>query len=194
LIKTDSTRQKAKTGAGKKRPHDALEKEAKSTSDNTVESAATKGPKAKKAKTDDKNKYNVSDIHLDGEGDGSVPVFDTCADIRRKISAHERKGVTTKKAMLEAFHASARQYKTFMKGSKSMQGAEKDIFYGAYVYFEKLRIKHGGKKGKKREEMEKIWAPNGVPREQNDRLLLFKGEHAFWNQYGQLEINGVIQH
>ena len=101
---------------------------------------------AKKAKTDTKEKYDVSDIDLEGEESGSVPVFDTCADIRRKISAHERKGVTTKKAMLEAFHASAQQHKTFMKGSRSMQGAEKDIFYGAYVYFEKLRIKQGGKK------------------------------------------------
>jgi hypothetical protein len=96
--------------------------------------------------------------------------------------------------MLEAFHASARQHGTFMKGTQSMKGAEKPIFYGAYVYFEKLRIKEGKKKGKKREEMEKIWAPNGVPLEPHDRLFLFQGEHAFWNQYGQLEINGVVQH
>jgi hypothetical protein len=212
--------QKPKNGAGKKRSHDAVEedvdsapekrsdststkssktkkakteKDAASAPDKKPESTSTKGPKAKKAQTEDKNKYNVSDISLDGEENGCVPVFDTCADIRRKISAHERKGVTTKKAMLEAFNASAQQYKTFMKGSKSMQGAEKDIFYGAYVYFEKLRIKEEKKKSKKREDMEKVWGRNGVPREQNDRLLLMKGEHAFWNQYGQLEINGVVQ-
>lgn len=121
-----------------------------------------------------------------------MPVFDTCADIRRKIAAHERKGVMTKKAMLEAFHAGPQQYKTFMKGTRSMQGAEKDVFYGAYVYFEKLRIKQGKKKSKKREEMESIWGPQGVPRVQTDRLTLCKGERAFYDQYGQLEINGVL--
>lgn len=33
----------------------------------------------------------MKDIHLDGEEVECVPVVDTCADIRRKISAHERK-------------------------------------------------------------------------------------------------------
>lgn len=122
----------------------------------TTKPNVKKARQSKKAKTDDKDKYDVSNIHLEGEENGCVPVFDTCADIRRKITAHERRGVTTKKAMLEAFHASAQQYKTFMRGTRSMQGAEKDIFYGAYVYFEKLRVKQGGKKSKKREEMERI--------------------------------------
>jgi hypothetical protein len=189
-----TTRQKSRTGASKKRSHDAVEKDKAPAAGKASESNSTKGSRAKKAKTDGKDTYDVKDMHLDGEEGGCVPVFDTCADIRRKISAHERKGVTTKKFMLESFHASAQQYKTFMKGSKSMQGAEKDIFYGAYVYFEKLRIKQGGKKTKKREEMEKIWAPEGVPRTQTDRLTLFRGERAFFDQYGQLEISGGPQH
>lgn len=180
-------------GAGKKRSYEDAENESVSALGKTSERNDTTSSKAKKAKKDDSNAFDVKDIHLDKEEDGCVPIFDTCADIRRKISAHERKGVTTKKAMLEAFQASAQQYKTFMKGSKQLQGAEKDIYYGAYVYFEKLRIKQEKKKSKKREEMECIWGRNGVPRVQTDRLTLFKGQRASFDQYGQLEISGVTQ-
>lgn len=177
---------------GKKRSHDDVGTDSVSPVGKPSENV-TKKSKAKKAKKDDSDAFDVTNIHLDKEEDGCVPIFDTCADIRRKISAHERKGVTTKKAMLEAFHASAQQYTTFMKGSRQLQGAEKDIYYGAYVYFEKLRIKQEKKKSKKREEMEGIWGPHGVPRVQTDRLKMFRGERATFDQYGQLEINGVTQ-
>jgi len=100
--------QKSKTGAGKKRSHDALQNDTAPVTGKKSRTDSTKGSKAKKTKTEDKEKYDVSDIHLEGEESRCVPVFDACADLRRKISAHERKGVTMEKAMLHQGKQDAR--------------------------------------------------------------------------------------
>ena len=37
----------------------------------------------------------IGDMHLDGEDEDKVEIYDTCSEIRKKISAHLRKeGVT----------------------------------------------------------------------------------------------------
>lgn len=58
-------------------------------------SAPTKAPAAtKKAQTSSAG-VDISAIHLDGEEDDRVPIFDSCNEVRRKINAHLKKpGVT----------------------------------------------------------------------------------------------------
>jgi len=48
----------------------------------------------------EKDKWDVSGIHLDGEEEERVPVYETCADIRRKIKAHLSEAPTTKAEFL----------------------------------------------------------------------------------------------
>jgi hypothetical protein len=144
---------------------------------------STPNKKAKAAATDRKDAVpSVDEIVLEGEMDDDVPVFgtftthlqasnrastdpnpDTCDDIRRKINAHLKKPGVTQAALLRSIAA---QYHTEPKKLQSSQlgffrskkgayaGNTSSIFYGAYVYFEKLRIKEGKPKGKKRLEME----------------------------------------
>ncbi len=71
-------------------------------------------------------------------------------------------------------------------------GASSPIFYGSYVYFEKLRVKQGKPKSKKRQEMEKIWAPKGLDTKHDMKQPMFmKGdEMIFTDKYGHVEIHG----
>lgn len=121
---------------------------------------------------------DISDIHLEGEETDSVPVYDTCDEIRRKINVHlKRPGVTQAqfgRDVLAQLHVNkpsqiqGTQIARFrnMKGSNA--GAKSNVFYGAYVFFEKLRIKEGKPKTAHRLEMEKQW-PNGFDREHDHR-------------------------
>ena len=145
-----------------------------------MEVAGVKMPRKKKAKTEapkdgkksDKSgdgKQDVSDIKLDGEDKGEVPIYDKCDEVRRKINAQLRDTSMTQAAFLREIAKcmpgtptlSAQRLKTFLNSKGPRAGNDSPIFYAAYVWFEKLRIKEGKKKGKKREEMEKVWAKEG---------------------------------
>ncbi|KAF2030612.1 hypothetical protein EK21DRAFT_88734 [Setomelanomma holmii] len=130
---------------------------------------------------------SVQEIVLEGEMDDSVLVFDTCDEIRRKISAHLKKPGVTQAAFLRDVAA---QYHTEPKKIQSSQlskfrskkgpyaGNTGVIFYGAYVYFEKLRIKEKKPKGIKRLEMEDVWASQGgmdTERRRGDRVWCAPG-------------------
>lgn len=112
---------------------------------------------------------NVSDTHLDGEEDDKVEVYDTPAESRKKISAHLRKDGVTQAAFCREIGAqyhparsvTSTQLGTFRKHSGSDKGNTNVVYYGAYVYLEKLRVKEGKAKSKHRQDMEKIWASEG---------------------------------
>ena len=115
---------------------------------------------------------DFSDIHLDGEDTDAVPVHDSCAEIRKKISNYLRRDGVEQSKLLKAFKE---QYHTDkqparmdssklqrFRGAKGPDGGNTNcIYYGAYVFFEKLRIKEGKPKSKHRQEMEEVW-PNGA--------------------------------
>ncbi|KAH7070466.1 hypothetical protein BKA63DRAFT_398569, partial [Paraphoma chrysanthemicola] len=116
--------------------------------------------KAKKIEPGDKDAVpSVQNVVLEGEMEDNVPVFDTCDEIRRKINAHLKKPGVTQAAFLRDIAA---QYHTETKKLQSSQlsgfrskkgpyaGNTSVIFYGAYVFFEKLRIKEKKPKSKKR--------------------------------------------
>ncbi|CCC08627.1 unnamed protein product [Sordaria macrospora k-hell] len=146
---------------------------------------------AKKQKTDsadgaeaDIGKVDVSDIHLEGEETDEVPVYDTCDEIRRKIDAYLRRpGVTQAQFCrdIHAQHQSAKrpanihtsQLARFrgMKGARA--GATSSVFYGAYVFFEKLRIKEKKPMTQHRKDMEEAW-PNGFDRTDDGRIAALR--------------------
>lgn len=113
-------------------------------------------------------------VHLDGEEDDKVPVYDTCADVRRKISAHLRDPGVTQAQFCRDLHSQLHgpekgvriqsgQLARFRAMSGANQGGNNKIFYAGYVFFEKKRIAENKPKSKKRQEMENIW-PGGVDR------------------------------
>lgn len=125
--------------------------------------------KATDGKGGDKDKWDVSRVHLDGEQAENVPIFETCDDIRRKINAHLRDAPTTKagfvRQIAETFpdppEMAGQHLTAFLGKTGPANGAENPVFYAAYVYFEKLRIKNKKPKSKKRQEMEEIWGRKG---------------------------------
>ncbi|KAM7221820.1 hypothetical protein V8F06_002813 [Rhypophila decipiens] len=115
------------------------------------------GPPAKKARTAQRDAskpdpLDVSGASLDHDLDeeGEVRVFDTCDAIRRKIrtflTKHESEGPRRK-----IQHA---QLTTFMDQRGTMTGNTTGVYYAAYVFFEKLRIKERKNKSADREVVE----------------------------------------
>jgi hypothetical protein len=125
--------------------------------------------KTKDGKGGEKDKYDVSGVNLDGEQDERVPIFDTCDEVRRKINAHLRDAPTTNAGFVRqiaqtfpsAPEMAGRHLTAFLGKKGPTNGAENPVFYAAYVYFEKLRLKNKKPKSKKRQEMEEIWGREG---------------------------------
>jgi hypothetical protein len=161
--------------AGVKMPR--APKKAKTASSDSGNAAA--GPEAPtKAKASSKmggaaknedDDADVSGIHLDGEDNDSVPVYDTCDDIRTKISRFMREtpSSNTNSAFIRLINSTlptsstktptSRQMPTFLNKKGPTSGADSPVFYASYVFFEKLRIKKNKPKSKKRVEMEETW-------------------------------------
>lgn len=121
---------------------------------------------------------DLGSMHLAGEETDSVPVYDTCDEIRRKITAHLKAAGVTQAQFCRDLHAQLN-----MPGCKSIQskmlndfrgkkgplaGCTSSVYYAAYVYFEKLRVAEGKPKSKHRLDMEGIY-PGGAERERDGR-------------------------
>lgn len=139
----------------------------------------------KKVKKEDKEKLekmqeDITGIQLDGEANGKVPVYNTCDEIRRKINAYLKQPGVTQAGFLRGLAQTHPEGKKFQ--SKSLNdflskrgpnaGNTSGVFYAAYIFFEKMRIKEGKPKSKHREEMENVHGPEG-----------FDLEHGSWNGY-----------
>ena len=91
---------------------------------------------------------------------------------------------------------------TFLNKHDPIHGAESAVFYASYVFFEKLRVKLGKPKSKKRLEMEKVWEGKKWGRRYPDMNLegmplkdialkgiLCRGnERPYVTQFGDVEI------
>lgn len=120
---------------------------------------------------------------------------DTCDEIRRKINAHLKKPGITQADFLRCVAA---QYHTQPKKPQSSQlaafrskkgpyaGNQSAVFYGAYVYFEKMRIKEGKAKGKKRVEMEQVHPMGLETGRRMDRFLCRPNERPAVDRMGRL--------
>ena len=133
--------------------------------------AKIKEPTKKKVKKDEEiRKLDVSGIELGGEDDESVPVYDTCDEIRRKIAAYLREPNVTQTGFLRGLakmlpdpsaKLQSKQLKDFQTKKGALEGQTSRIYYAAYLFFEKQRLLQGKSKSKKRENNEKVWALDG---------------------------------
>ena len=156
-----------------------------------------KAPKAKKARPEDLERYDVSAISLPGEGDGDVPIYDTCDDLRSKIQAHLRNPGITQAALCceigkqytPARSIQSKQMSDFLTKKGATAGSQSVVFYGGYVYFEKLRIKTGGKKTQKRKDVE-IEQRNGMPRDRRDNRGYWvpNGCNVYEDAFGKVSV------
>jgi hypothetical protein len=115
-------------------------KKAKPTNDSAGAGAEKEKVSGKKlsAKASEKD-FDVSDINLDGEDSGKVPIFDTCDDIRNQINRFMRGGsITTNAAFVRLINAalpgsatnpaSTRTLTTFLNGKGPGKGCESPVF------------------------------------------------------------------
>ncbi|EDN98083.1 hypothetical protein SS1G_12940 [Sclerotinia sclerotiorum 1980 UF-70] len=125
--------------------------------------------KAKVSKAEEAKKFDVSAIKLDGESTTSVPVHDSCDEIRKKISAYLREPGFTQAAFLreiaktypEEKKIQSKVLNDFLSKKGATAGNTSSAYYASYVFFEKIRLGDGKPKSKHREEMEKQWASEG---------------------------------
>ncbi|KAK7454805.1 hypothetical protein CaCOL14_005870 [Colletotrichum acutatum] len=166
--------------------------------DDTAAAAPAPKKQATKKAVDKKDPLpDLSAIELPGDGEMSVPVFDTCDIVRTKIRAILQKEGVTKAAFLRAIvkaaypagsdHKIAPNLLTnFMNKKGPASGNTSSVFYAAYVFFEKLRVRDGKPKTKKREEMENEW-PNGMDTERqlDGWVTCLAGERPHIDKYGK---------
>jgi len=117
--------------------------------------------------------YNVDGIHLPGEETDEVPIYDTCDRVREKILPlldPSTNGGMAKAVVLRLFNSSfvaterrlqPAQLNRFMSAQGVMAGSSSSVFYAAYVYFEKLRVRDGVPKTAERQEIEAVH-PYGI--------------------------------
>ncbi|WVW83483.1 hypothetical protein I302_105504 [Kwoniella bestiolae CBS 10118] len=168
----------------------------------TGDSASGDKEKSKtKTKKELEEEYDVSSVTLEGEDHpGGIVIFDTCDDVRTKLDAHLRRpGVTmagfgreiaktfSKQTPSQDVTIQHKQIKDFLEKHGARSGCTSKVFYGAYVFFEKLRIKQNKPKSKKREEMEKIHGKKGMDIKTDQNHMHFwamAGEVIYEDSYG----------
>jgi hypothetical protein len=135
-----------------------------------LELPTKKKPLPRKPRGDAKKAVKLEKVELDGEKEDQVPVFDTCSEIRRKVNVYLREPSNTESALLKAlssqFHhtktrLTSSQLKLFRNARGPNVGNTNPVFYAAYVFFEKERIRLKKHKLKVRIEMEEIYGEVG---------------------------------
>lgn len=126
--------------------------------------------KAKKQVEDYINSHlkTVEDLKgwvLDGEEDNNVAVYDTCDEIRRKIKEYLTKtGMTRARfgreigaSFIPSSAVSSSALGAFLTKIGPCAGNTSNVFYGSYVFFEKIRIRDRQPKSEHRLVMEDVW-------------------------------------
>ncbi|KAK4556580.1 hypothetical protein LTR86_006151 [Recurvomyces mirabilis] len=91
---------------------------------------------------------DISNVHLDGEEDDAVEVYDTCDEVRKKITAYVTKNNTSQAQFCRDLHAQmssedrpkriqGMQLDSFRSKKGPQAGITSSVFYAAYVFFEK---------------------------------------------------------
>lgn len=140
----------------------------------------------------------VGDIKLDGEDECEVEVYDTCDEVRRKINTLLVKNDIPKarfsRALSESYpykpEVPPRQLSRFLGKRGPTSGNSNIVFYAAYVFFEKKRIREGRPKSKMRREMEEVH-PRGLnTTECMDKMYFLqgRGKKVVEDKYGRLSM------
>ncbi|PKS11326.1 hypothetical protein jhhlp_003088 [Lomentospora prolificans] len=134
---------------------------------------------------------DVSSVNLPGEATHSVPVYDMCDTVRRKIRAALRRDGVTQAAFLRAIAATYsdgrkiqnKQLNDFLSKKGPLSGNRSCIYYAAYVFFEKVRIRDGKDKDKDRLAVEKQW-PGGVDTVRDCTYVWTRADAVHMGRYG----------
>ncbi|KAL0575547.1 hypothetical protein V5O48_006421 [Marasmius crinis-equi] len=158
-------------------------------------------PKAKKAKknaaagTSKDQETDIFSISLPGDAEGTVEIYDSCDELRRKINAHLRSSITKTQFLRDIVRAAypdsysstniqSKQLSDFLTKKGATAGNSSKLFYAGYVYFEKKRISEGKNKSKHRLQMEEEWGGRGgLPRER---------ERGFWCGPGMVPVQNKL--
>lgn len=115
------------------------------------------------------------DVVLPGEDEGTVPVYDDCAEVRRKIRLLQKNpGWKVTHWLKEIGGINSNSFGRFMKEKGRTDGASNGTYLAAYIYFEKVRILEGKKKTATRQDNE-ISQPDGFPLENRRKQWVFVG-------------------
>jgi hypothetical protein len=217
---TEATR---RSGRSKKATATAIEIESEDEGDaaaapSTRPAPAKPAPKKSKKKatapsTDDDDEIDAFHIALAGDDDGTVPIYDSCDEIRSKILAELERPGRTKAAFLRdiaragfphtrpKINLQSKQLTDFLDKSGATSGSTSRIFYGAYVFFEKRRLAeyataHGkdanlaeAPKTSHRRAMERQWAAEGgMPRERPRGYWVSEGSDVFQDDVGRVVV------
>lgn len=162
-----------------------------------------KQPRKKVKKAEEHQKIDVSGIHLDGEDEGEVEVYETCDEVRKKVNAYLREPNVTQagfcreisKTFQNGKKVSPKTLTDFLSKKGPRAGNTSAAFYAAYVYFEKLRIKEGKPKSKFRQDMEEIWdgslswegrAGFDTKTPSNRGIFCFVDQRPYEDKYGRI--------
>ncbi|KAH6648211.1 hypothetical protein BKA67DRAFT_523486, partial [Truncatella angustata] len=102
---------------------------------------------------------DISDVFLPGGENGSVPVYDTCDEIRGRPTRISGSPELHRRSFAVVFaptNIQAFQLTRFRSAKGHRAGTKSIIFYGAYVIFEEIRIKQGKCKSKYRQEIDRL--------------------------------------
>ncbi|KAH7323458.1 hypothetical protein BKA65DRAFT_435342 [Rhexocercosporidium sp. MPI-PUGE-AT-0058] len=142
---------------------------------------------------------DLNAIQLEGEADVSVPVFDSCDEIRKKIRAYLAASNGTQAEFLreiaKPYHdgrkIQSKVLNDFLGKKGPCAGNTSAVFYGAYVFFEKMRIRDGKPKSKHRLDMEKAYPGKGMDtKRRQDFVTCMAGEKPYLDSLGQIHIAG----
>lgn len=158
-------------------------------------------PKKKAKPAVESAKNDVSGVQLEGEAEQNVPVYDSCDEIRKKINAYLREpGITQAgflreiaKSFPEGKKIQSKVLNDFLGKKGALAGNTSAVFYGSYVFFEKMRVRDGKSKSKHRLGMEEEYGDeNGldVKNRSRDRCWVRADEHPWQDKYGKIHIEG----
>lgn len=149
----------------------------------------------KKVKKGEEKDNDVSAIKLDGEDELEVEVYDTCDEMRKKISAYLREpGVTQAGGLREIAKTypdgkkiQSKVLNDFLGKKGAHAGNTSAVFYAGYVFFEKLRIRDKKPKSKHRQTMEGLW-PGGLDtkRRNDGKVFIPIGAEAWEDKFGRI--------
>ncbi|KIM93073.1 hypothetical protein OIDMADRAFT_46391 [Oidiodendron maius Zn] len=156
-------------------------------------------PKKKVRLADKAIKNNISCIYLEGEEDLSIPVYDSCDEIRKKIGVYLCKPSVTQAGFL---HEIAKVYSEgkkiyikvlndFLGKGGTTSGNISSVFYSSYIFFKKLYISDKRPKSKHRVQIEREYPGEGIDTKQrHDRFWYIEGEQPYKDKFGKIYIEG----
>lgn len=120
-----------------------------------------------------------------------MPVYDMCDTVRRRIRAALRRDGVTQAAFLRAIAATYsdgrkiqnKQLNDFLSKKGPLSGNRSCIYYAAYVFFEKVRIRDSKEKDKDRLAVEKQW-PGGVDTVRDCTYVWSRADAVHIGKYG----------